>query len=74
MTIPITNLCLLYPRGDAEISTNLSQALTHYVMCIVCTHCSGHKTYGQIAYFIETSESGTVCLCQHGNALFQEKS
>lgn len=74
MTIPITNLCLLYPWGDPEMSTNLSQALTHYVMWIVCTHCSGHKTYGQIPYFMKTSENSTVCLCQRGNVLFQEKS
>lgn len=56
------------------MSTNLSQALTHYTMWIVCSHCSGHKTSGQIPYFMETSESGTVCLCQRGNVLFQEKS
>lgn len=73
-TSPVTNLCLLNSRGDAKMSTNLSQALTHYATWIVCTYCSGHKTYGPIPYFMETSESSTVCLCQHGNVLFQEKS
>lgn len=71
MTIPITDMCLLYPWSDTKMPTNLSQTLAHYAMWIVCTHCSGHKTYG---HFMETSESGTVCLCQCGNVLFQEKS